>query len=466
MAAGPSIEHSTIRTPASRAAVSSGAMKRPLRSWAGETTERVRPTAGSAPARRSGCRSYRSRTSTRRHDPPPGTPWPSASSRRPGTRRPAASGCGRPRVACTPPFGDDQTELRIEHTDLVVASRGRTRRAPITTLGAAAALVGTAPEADTGVYTADHAGRPRCRPPGRPASATVLAEWFAFAAALLDEWRAERTARDAGTHRWPSSGPSTSTSAPTWAARVTAPTTARPRATPDPEPYLYVGPWITRRGRVLEPRHVLGAAVHGAARGPGSAGARAGPLPHRTTSGGRGARLSARVRTCVSPCSAPDRPSPTPTERDRRRSSRPVRTTCCSTPAAASSCGSRPRACSPGSLHRLYLTHLHSDHTTDVNDVITMRWAMSPAPNPLPVVGPPGTQTYIDRVLTMLTDDIGYRRAHHDDLDWDPAVEVTEVTSGEIDERRRRARHRRRRPTTGRCTRPSGTASSTRAPRW
>ena len=86
----------------------------------------------------------------------------------------------------------------------------------------------------------------------------------------------------------------------------------------------------------------------------------------------------------------------------------------------------------PGFLHRLFLTHLHSDHTTDVNDVITMRWAMSPTPNPLPVVGPPGTQTYIDRVLTMLTDDIGYRRAHHDDLDWDPECQVQEVHDGEV----------------------------------
>jgi ribonuclease Z len=86
----------------------------------------------------------------------------------------------------------------------------------------------------------------------------------------------------------------------------------------------------------------------------------------------------------------------------------------------------------PGMLHRVLLTHLHSDHTTDFNDVVTTRWAMSPVENPLPVVGPPGTQTYVDRVLTMLTDDIGYRRAHHADLTWDPGVTVTEVHDGDV----------------------------------
>jgi ribonuclease Z len=84
----------------------------------------------------------------------------------------------------------------------------------------------------------------------------------------------------------------------------------------------------------------------------------------------------------------------------------------------------------PGMLHRVVLTHLHSDHTTDFNDLVTTRWAMSPFENPLPVVGPPGTQAYVERVLAMLADDIGYRLAHHADLNWAPGVEVTEVHDG------------------------------------
>jgi ribonuclease Z len=86
----------------------------------------------------------------------------------------------------------------------------------------------------------------------------------------------------------------------------------------------------------------------------------------------------------------------------------------------------------PGFLHTVVLTHLHSDHTTDFNDLVTTRWAMSPGEDPLPVVGPPGTRDYVDRVLAMLRDDIGYRRAHHADLDWEPGVVVTEAHDGPV----------------------------------
>ncbi len=85
---------------------------------------------------------------------------------------------------------------------------------------------------------------------------------------------------------------------------------------------------------------------------------------------------------------------------------------------------------SPPMLDAVLLTHLHSDHVTDFNDVVTMRWAMSPVPLPLRVVGPPGTQQFVDRTLAMLEPDIGWRIAHHDDLTWDPQIEVTEVTDG------------------------------------
>lgn len=81
-------------------------------------------------------------------------------------------------------------------------------------------------------------------------------------------------------------------------------------------------------------------------------------------------------------------------------------------------------------LDAVLLTHLHSDHTTDLNDVITTRWIMAPTEAPLPVVGPPGTQRFVDRTLEVLTDDVGYRRAHHADLGWDPSCAVTEVLDG------------------------------------
>jgi ribonuclease Z len=84
----------------------------------------------------------------------------------------------------------------------------------------------------------------------------------------------------------------------------------------------------------------------------------------------------------------------------------------------------------PGFLTRLFLTHLHSDHITDFNDVVTTRWAMSPVENPLSVIGPPGTARFAELTLAMLHDDIGYRIAHHDDLTWQPGVEVAEIVDG------------------------------------
>lgn len=87
---------------------------------------------------------------------------------------------------------------------------------------------------------------------------------------------------------------------------------------------------------------------------------------------------------------------------------------------------------SPALLAAQFLTHLHSDHVSDFNDVVTTRWVTSPAPNPLTVVGPPGTGRFVERTLEMLTDDVGYRIAHHEDLQWEPGVDVTEVLDGPV----------------------------------
>jgi ribonuclease Z len=85
-----------------------------------------------------------------------------------------------------------------------------------------------------------------------------------------------------------------------------------------------------------------------------------------------------------------------------------------------------------GVFRGLYLTHLHSDHITDLNDIFTMRWAMSLVPNPLSVFGPTGTDALLRATEAMLEVDIGYRMAHHEDLQWRPAVRVAEVGEGVI----------------------------------
>jgi ribonuclease Z len=81
-------------------------------------------------------------------------------------------------------------------------------------------------------------------------------------------------------------------------------------------------------------------------------------------------------------------------------------------------------------FHAVLLTHRHSDHMSDLNDVITTRWVMSMQPDPLRLVGPVGTQVFVEKTLAMLDEDIGYRIDHHDDLTWSPPVDVTEVEDG------------------------------------
>lgn len=85
-----------------------------------------------------------------------------------------------------------------------------------------------------------------------------------------------------------------------------------------------------------------------------------------------------------------------------------------------------------GQVDALLLTHLHSDHITDLNDVITTRWVTSFAPSPLRIFGPPGTRDVVDATLAVLRLDVGYRLAHHDDLTWSPPVEVVEVSDGPV----------------------------------
>ncbi len=85
----------------------------------------------------------------------------------------------------------------------------------------------------------------------------------------------------------------------------------------------------------------------------------------------------------------------------------------------------------PG-LTALLLTHLHSDHITDLSDVITSRWIGTLGPNPLPIIGPPGTRAVVDATLAALAPDISYRIHHHPDITEPPAIEVHEYTEGQV----------------------------------
>ena len=84
----------------------------------------------------------------------------------------------------------------------------------------------------------------------------------------------------------------------------------------------------------------------------------------------------------------------------------------------------------PVMLSAVLLTHLHSDHITDLGDVVTSHWVMSPGPSPLLVVGPVGTRQVVDGMMAMFALDQEYRLAHHADLHERPIVNVLEVEPG------------------------------------
>lgn len=81
-------------------------------------------------------------------------------------------------------------------------------------------------------------------------------------------------------------------------------------------------------------------------------------------------------------------------------------------------------------LTALLLTHLHSDHITDLADVIVTRWVTSFGPAPLRIIGPPGTAAVVEATLAALAPDISYRIAHHADITEPPRVEVEEHVEG------------------------------------
>jgi ribonuclease Z len=84
----------------------------------------------------------------------------------------------------------------------------------------------------------------------------------------------------------------------------------------------------------------------------------------------------------------------------------------------------------PFMLDAVLLTHLHSDHICDLNDVVTTHWVMNPEPKSLRVFGPPRTGEVVAGMRAMLQPDVEYRIAHHDDLTWEPATDVVEVVPG------------------------------------
>jgi ribonuclease Z len=85
----------------------------------------------------------------------------------------------------------------------------------------------------------------------------------------------------------------------------------------------------------------------------------------------------------------------------------------------------------PPMLDALLITHLHSDHITDLGDVITTHWVMGMAPQTLTIYGPPGIDEVVRHTLASLAPDVQYRLDHHDDLTEGPSVQAVVVRPGD-----------------------------------
>jgi ribonuclease Z len=85
----------------------------------------------------------------------------------------------------------------------------------------------------------------------------------------------------------------------------------------------------------------------------------------------------------------------------------------------------------PSMLSAVLVTHLHSDHVCALADLVTTHWVMSMGTGTLEVYGPDGTAELVGRTLDGLSPDIGYRMAHHEQLERPPSVEAVELHDGD-----------------------------------
>ncbi len=146
----------------------------------------------------------------------------------------------------TPFFGADR-QIRVEGAVLVIEDEviGR-RQAAITTLGEAAALVGVAAAASTGVFTPTTEFDPDRPLTVDPMCSRALGDWFGFCASVLEQVRAEAT--DASrVQLWPEHFDLAVDLGDEGLGRR-ANYGGSPGDEDHPEPYLYVGPWVAQQG--------------------------------------------------------------------------------------------------------------------------------------------------------------------------------------------------------------------------
>ena len=91
-------------------------------------------------------------------------------------------------------------------------------------------------------------------------------------------------------------------------------------------------------------------------------------------------------------------------------------------------------ALAPEGLHRLFITHLHSDHTVGLPDVILSPWVLD-RPEPIRIFGPPGTAAMVAHIEEAWREDIHMRLFGLEPRDANRdayRAPVTETTGGPV----------------------------------
>lgn len=85
----------------------------------------------------------------------------------------------------------------------------------------------------------------------------------------------------------------------------------------------------------------------------------------------------------------------------------------------------------PQTIDAIFITHLHSDHTTDLADFLVMRW-VGGIRGPIPIYGPGGTSRMVKGFQEAMAADTKYRLDHHGDKLWSGglAADITEFEAG------------------------------------